>query len=145
MDLYSIVNVMLCELTGLSCVHFWSCPNVQLFSFISLYPDLLQVSFGFFSLSVSNRCPLYCDISWVHFAYMLHTCSIYCHFPLLTWDSGMVLVLIYNSLLEMVFGQKTRSKFVYIQQKNLIVTVSNLVCSNCYNMTYRNHIPIKEE
>lgn len=32
-------------------VNLWTCPHVQLFSFISLFTDLLRVSFGFLSFS----------------------------------------------------------------------------------------------
>lgn len=75
----------------------------------SFSTDLLQLSFGV---------PLFLFLVGIHLiatfgievGCILNTCPIHCHFLLLiTWDRGVVFVLIYSSSLKMVFGQNMRS------------------------------------
>lgn len=67
---------------GMYCVHLWTYPHVQFFSFIYFSTNCLQISFGLsfflFSVDVHLISTFGMDVGCI-----LHTCLIHCYFLLL--------------------------------------------------------------
>jgi hypothetical protein len=101
----------------------WTYPHVQSFSFISFSTERLQVSLGLPHFLVPVGVHLNATLG-MEVGCIRHTWPIHVHLRLfISWDSVVVLVLLYSSSFEMVFGQKMRS----ILRRHRVWKASSLV------------------